>query len=363
LVAEAAERHRAEVAVAWLGKELPAWTEPCRIRVTGAAGGSATSFAFEGGKVLRQEMMLEGPLERILAANLPHEITHTVLAHALGRPVPRWADEGAAMHSEEAMGQRLHAQRGRELINTPGRYIPLARLLTMRDYPADVAALYAEGYALTGYLIERRGRQAFVEFLERGMRDGWDPAITAVYGFKDTLHLEQAWRERLAREVPAAAARPRTDAGRSGPLGLQPLLTLLAAADRDGRVTVRVPVTSYVPTTAWVYRDGRDPEAVRGYVPEVREEVRRYDVREVQAFETNGDPIRPRDLAARLAQETVVVVPADGRKPDPSRLVVLRPGAVILVLQANELHPAPPPAAPPRRPASGREGAPMPGRR
>src|SRR5262249_31296682 len=150
---------------------------------------------------------------------------------------------------------------------------------------------------------------------------------------------------------------------RSGPLGLQPLLTLLAAADRDGRVTVRLPVTSYVPTTAWVQREGRDPEAVLGYLPEVREEVRRYEVGDVQAFETNGDPIRPKDLAERLAQETVVVVPADGRKPDPSRLVVLKPGAVILLLQANDLRPAPPPGPPPRRPESAREGAAMPRRR
>jgi len=38
LVAERAEWHRKALAVAWLGKELPAWEKPCPVRVAVTLG-------------------------------------------------------------------------------------------------------------------------------------------------------------------------------------------------------------------------------------------------------------------------------------------------------------------------------------
>ena len=40
-------------------------------------------------------MHIQGSRERILDSVLPHEITHTIFATHFGRPLPRWADEGA----------------------------------------------------------------------------------------------------------------------------------------------------------------------------------------------------------------------------------------------------------------------------
>jgi hypothetical protein len=48
-------------------------------------------------------MHLEGPLENILVGCLPHEVTQSVLADFFGQAVPRWADEGAAIVSEDAV--------------------------------------------------------------------------------------------------------------------------------------------------------------------------------------------------------------------------------------------------------------------
>src|SRR5262249_41361227 len=75
LVAEAAERHRKEAALLWLGKEMPTWAKPCSIKVTITMSGTggATSFAFDKGKVTSQAMLLQGPLDHILAGCLPHE--------------------------------------------------------------------------------------------------------------------------------------------------------------------------------------------------------------------------------------------------------------------------------------------------
>ncbi|HEX5273187.1 MAG TPA: sigma-70 family RNA polymerase sigma factor, partial [Gemmataceae bacterium] len=64
LIAEAAERHRKEQAVLWLGKELPAWENRCPItvKITASGVGGATTFDFKGGAVASRNMHLEGPL-------------------------------------------------------------------------------------------------------------------------------------------------------------------------------------------------------------------------------------------------------------------------------------------------------------
>ena len=48
-----------------------------------------------------EKEQITGPKERLLNSVLPHEITHTVFAHYFKQPVPRWADEGGAVLSED----------------------------------------------------------------------------------------------------------------------------------------------------------------------------------------------------------------------------------------------------------------------
>src|SRR5437016_6158077 len=57
-----AEYYRKEKAELWLGKEMPAWQEPCPLKITVTAGGAggATTFSFTGGQVW-QTMHIEGP--------------------------------------------------------------------------------------------------------------------------------------------------------------------------------------------------------------------------------------------------------------------------------------------------------------
>src|SRR5207249_5247071 len=139
----------------WLGREMPQWPEPCPLRVTVTPGGSggATSFAFDRGQVLGQNMHIEGTLERLLASVLPHEVTHTVFAYHFRQPVPRWADEGGAVLSEDDQERERHDKLCRQILNTPGRKIPLRRLFALHDYPGDVMALYAEGFSVANFLV------------------------------------------------------------------------------------------------------------------------------------------------------------------------------------------------------------------
>src|SRR5881392_1314593 len=106
---------------------MPPWPEPCPVQVTvnmGGAGG-ATSFAFDRGRVLGQHMQIEGSLDRLVSSVLPHEVTHTVFAYYFRRPLPRWADEGGSVLSEDDAERNRHDMLCRQILNTPGRAIPL----------------------------------------------------------------------------------------------------------------------------------------------------------------------------------------------------------------------------------------------
>jgi hypothetical protein len=209
-VGETAERLRQEQASAWIGKELPAWDKPCPIRVTitlGACRG-CTSFAFDRGKVLSLSMAVEGPLDRLLSTVLPHEMAHAIVVNQVGQPLPRWADEGAAVLAEPAAERGRYQAISREISDTPGRAIPLRRLLPQRDYPADVTALHAQGYSLVSFLVKERGRPALLAFVAEGLRNNdWDAALKTHYGYRSADDLERAWlrNQKESTRAPASA--------------------------------------------------------------------------------------------------------------------------------------------------------------
>ena len=202
--AQLAERERKQRAIEWLGHEMPRWRNPCRLTVDLAAqdGGGATSFDFRGGNI---DMQIKGPRNRLRTVTLPHEVTHTVFAHYIGQPVPRWADEGGAQLSEDAAEQVRHDKRCKHALNN-GEGIKLSYLFRMTKYPhdgRDILVFYAESYSVARYLVDRIGRPAFLKFVAAGMQSGWDPAAQSI-GFKDVDDLEARWIDYLKKGGPAA---------------------------------------------------------------------------------------------------------------------------------------------------------------
>jgi hypothetical protein len=209
-IGQAAEAYRKEKALLWLGYEMPRWGRPCPIEVTvtmNGAGG-ATSFAFDRGQILDQTMHIEGTEERLLNSVLPHEITHTVFAYYFRCPVPRWADEGGSVLSEDEPERKRHDRMVRDKLNA-GRAIPLRRLLPLKDYPNDfesVMSLYAEGFSVTDFLVSQSGRPEFLKFIHDGMTAGWDEAVKAHYSYENVNALEDAWLAQLRRTKKQAAS-------------------------------------------------------------------------------------------------------------------------------------------------------------
>ncbi|MEO6808631.1 MAG: hypothetical protein ABI353_05915 [Isosphaeraceae bacterium] len=194
-VGEHAETCRVVIARAWLGRELPAWTTPCPIRVklTPGEAGGLTSFGFANGRVAEQRITVEGRLDRILASALPHEVTHTIFAAYFGGPMPRWADEGASLLSEDDREKHRHDQIVLDLLARRGNF-PLASLFGMEEYPKDLMGFYGQGYSVSRFLIEMGGRPRFLQFVRDGGRHGWDAAARSYYGLSDCKELDRAWR-------------------------------------------------------------------------------------------------------------------------------------------------------------------------
>jgi hypothetical protein len=208
---EAAEYYRKVKAKEWLGREMPQWQRPCPLTVhIGPDGPSgATTFDF-GQKPIYQFMKINGPKERLLNSVLPHEVTHTVFAYYFQSPVPRWADEGGSVLSEDDIERANHDRMCRALLNQ-GRAMRLNYLFSLTQYPSDVMVLYAQGFSICRYLVDQTDRATFLKFVGHGQNHGWDSAVQTFYKLPNVSALEQAWIDSLRKprgKGDAVAARP-----------------------------------------------------------------------------------------------------------------------------------------------------------
>jgi hypothetical protein len=143
-------------------------------------------------------MNIQGSRERVLDSVLPHEITHTIFATHFRQPLPRWADEGACTTvehtSEIAKQERMLLDFLKVRPGQRGRGIPFDVMFAMKEYPADVLPLYAQGHSLSVFLIGQKGKREFLSFLADGLTDrNWPRAIRAHYGYQHLLALQNSW--------------------------------------------------------------------------------------------------------------------------------------------------------------------------
>ena len=195
-IAEAAERYRHDLAIEWLGRELPRWREPCPIIIDVGAhlgAGGATSFMFDRGVPFGWQMNVQGTYQRVMDSVLPHEVTHTIFATHFGRPLPRWADEGACTTVEHT--SEKHKQHRLMLtFLTTGKGIPFNQMFAMMEYPADVLPLYSQGYSLARFLIQQGGKRKFVHYVGDGMQlQNWTVATQRHYSIRSLADLQANW--------------------------------------------------------------------------------------------------------------------------------------------------------------------------
>ena len=222
---EYAERYRKEKAIDWLGAEMKPWPARCPLSVSvePSRTGGETTFSFESrngvSTVASQKMKIFGGLEQLLHSVLPHEVTHTVFAQHFGQAVPRWADEGGSVYSENDEERYQHDIRCRELLNS-GKGFRLGALFSMNKYPPDMHTLYAEGYSVVSFLVAKggpTGRKRFLEFVRVGMRNdnrNWEQAVRQVYPEYEAVDdLQADWIASLKSSRPERATKVKPAAG------------------------------------------------------------------------------------------------------------------------------------------------------
>jgi hypothetical protein len=199
-------------------------------------------------------MTIQGSRERILDSVLPHEITNTIFATHFGRPLPRWADEGACTTVEHAAERQKQEQLLIQFLTT-NRGIAFNKMFAMMEYPSDMLPLYSQGYALAQFFIAQGGKQKFVRYVGEGMAtNNWTAATRKYYGYESLSDLQVTWVEwiRHGRQTPIPAAFAKAPelqlasaaqnvaenatVRQQSPDGLTPVQTAVAttAADKSG---------------------------------------------------------------------------------------------------------------------------------
>lgn len=193
-VGDAAEVFRRDLAIYWLGGELPPWPTPCPIRVISGQNLAAQGVTTYNRAPVRDfQMEVVGSPQRILDSVLPHEVTHTILATYFGRPLPRWADEGICTTVEHASERQKHEAKLLEFLRSR-RGIAMNKLFLLTEYPQDVLPMYAQGYSVCQFLIAQKGPRQFVTFLGDYMQNpSWTQSIRNHYGYESLAELQQAW--------------------------------------------------------------------------------------------------------------------------------------------------------------------------
>jgi hypothetical protein len=269
-IGQYAEHYRREKAVEWLGREMPPWGQPCPLHVTvnmeGPSG--ATSFHFGQGTILGMKMEIQGPLDRLLASVLPHEITHTVFAHHFRQPVPRWADEGGSVLSEDDIERVRHDKLTRQILNQ-GKQIPLRRLFALKEYPREVMCLYAQGFSMCDYLVKRSDRRTFLAFVGHGMNHGWDSAVQSFYSLRSVEELEAAWLQHLrdSRNQSGQPGMQLAQNPRSNPAGARPTANTRPPSRQPDQAPNQVAARPIVRLTAPPIEPLDPAPVVRGAMP------------------------------------------------------------------------------------------------
>ncbi len=254
-VAEMAELNRRNLAVHWLGQELPPWSERVPIHVEAGehlGAGGETRFTLLGGDRVGQWMMsVSGTQERILDSVLPHEITHTIFAThfaPLGKYVPRWADEGACTTVEHASEKKKHQDHLQVFLKTR-RGLAFNQMFNLKEYPADIMPLYAQGHSAVQFLIAQGGPQKFVKFLEAGMRsESWNTSLQQFYDYDSIGQFQTLWNQWLVDGSPESL------------LAYAPGLQRAAASSSVALVSNTTPAMNQ-------FEPARDPRSIDAQVP------------------------------------------------------------------------------------------------
>jgi len=194
-VGELAEAERKRCAEYWFGHDVPAWGERCKISVGSSRG---VQYVFSEGEAYGFEFGLGGSKEGTFE-DVAGNISHVLIVRDWQFIPPRWA-EAAIGTIDEGRKSRKRRRRGVRAAVADDTALSIRALFEISNYPHNNGqSMFDQSVTVAEFLLKRADRATFLEFIERGVRRGWDQALQRYYGFKDCDELETArvaWLEK-----------------------------------------------------------------------------------------------------------------------------------------------------------------------
>jgi len=208
VVLSAAELCRKELALEWLGEELPPSVGMTVIHVELSDNSDkGLAWPIDSPERSLHKLWLVGSPEKLVAETLRHEITHVVLATQFPGKLPAWADEGAASLQDDSQRRAIRSRLLAWWAQT-GNWPRLEVVFAKPIIPPGDQASYAVAASVTQYLLDRGGRNRFLRFAMEGKAAGYAQALMRHYGIADLAALEAGWQEWVRQDYapPATAA-------------------------------------------------------------------------------------------------------------------------------------------------------------
>jgi len=166
--------------------------------------GGFSKFITEGTAVTALEIHSWQTSPRLLTSVLPHEITHLLVNSNLSEfnALPRSLHEGFAILMEPRYRQEYFLGFLRVRVKSES-FIPLAELLSAKDYPRDPEFFYAEGYALLNYVSERskdKSLQAITSLIKNAAPGKTGTELLRISGARSLDELETEWKAWILKQ-------------------------------------------------------------------------------------------------------------------------------------------------------------------
>lgn len=196
-----AEEYRRQVALEWLGEELPPSAGPVAIHVQfSQTEDTGLTLPIDGPERKFHRIWLITSRERALGSTLHHEMVHAVLATRFPGRLPAWCDEGVAGAKDDPERVALR-RRIVEQFAQADAWPPLRTLLEAKEISTTDEAAYSVASSLVEFLLTRGDRPTFLRFAASGRDLGWDRAVRDHYGFGSVAELQTAWQRWATRRV------------------------------------------------------------------------------------------------------------------------------------------------------------------
>jgi hypothetical protein len=207
-IADRCEAVRAQIAGNWFPADADqAWAPKCTLVLHGTRAGYRSAVGQMSDCTVAScttQVASDAAIERridVCASEpgwleyLPHEITHVMTIGRLTTGTfPRWADEGMALVADPANKRAAHG-RDLQLSLGSGHQFRMVELLVLADYPSvdRLGIFYGQSLSVVDFLLDRGGKQKFVEFVKRSASGGYDSALRTTYGIANVAQLETLW--------------------------------------------------------------------------------------------------------------------------------------------------------------------------